>query len=75
MSEIITGAVTALTGLIVFLVIFIVVACITALPVMWLWDWLMPTLFGLHEITLVQAWGLALLCSCLFKGNSVKASS
>jgi hypothetical protein len=29
---------------------------VLAIPVMLLWDWLMPTIFGLKEITLMQAW-------------------
>jgi len=43
---------------------------ILALPVMWLWDWLMPTIFGLPEITLMQAWGLNFLSSLLFKSHT-----
>lgn len=43
---------------------------VLALPVMWLWDWLMPELFGLKQITLFQAWGLSLLCSLLFKSHT-----
>jgi len=38
-----------------------------ALPVMWLWNWLMPVIFGLGEITFFQALGLMILCSLLFK--------
>ena len=41
-----------------------------ALPVMLLWDWLMPTLFGLPELTWLQAWALLILCGLLFKGHS-----
>jgi hypothetical protein len=32
-----------------------------------LWDWLMPEIFGLKEITLFQAWGLNFLSAILFK--------
>lgn len=46
---------------------FVVVSAILSLPVMLLWDWLMPTLFGLKEITWFQAWGLMVLCAFLFK--------
>jgi hypothetical protein len=45
---------------------------IMALPTMWLWDWLMPHLFGLKEITLFQAWGLNFLCGLLFKSHNTK---
>ncbi len=41
--------------------------------VMLLWNWLMPTIFGLVEITYIQAWGLVLLAHILFKsGHSGK---
>ena len=34
---------------------------------MLLWNWLMPDLFGLKEITYWQGWGLVLLSHLLFK--------
>jgi len=36
--------------------------------VMALWNWLVPALFGLHEIGYWQAWGLLILCKILFGG-------
>ena len=36
--------------------------------VMLLWNWLMPTLFGLPAISFWQAVGLLLLCKILFGG-------
>ena len=50
--------------------LFILISLLMAAPVMWLWDWLMPTIFGLKEITLFQAWGLNFLCGLLFKSNT-----
>jgi hypothetical protein len=38
-------------------------------PVMWLWNWLMPTLFRLPQLSFWQAVGLLLLCHLLFKGH------
>ena len=35
--------------------------------VMWLWNWLMPDIFGLPELSYWQAWGLLILSSILFK--------
>ena len=52
--------------------LIILVSLVCALPVMWLWDWLMPTIFGLKVITLFQAWGLSALCGLLFKDNTSK---
>lgn len=37
-----------------------------AIPIMYLWNWLMPKLFNLTTITYWQAWGLSLLASLLF---------
>lgn len=36
--------------------------------VMWLWNWLMPVLFGLHAISFWQALGLVVLSKILFGG-------
>ena len=38
--------------------------------VMHLWNWLMPDIFGLPEVTYWQAWGLLLLSCILFKDFS-----
>jgi len=36
-----------------------------------LWNWLLPPLFGWHEITFWQAWGVLALCRILFGGLRV----
>jgi hypothetical protein len=36
--------------------------------VMLLWNWLLPPLFGVPELTLLQAFGLLVLCRMLFGG-------
>lgn len=46
------------------------VALITAFPIMWLWNWLMPTIFGLVTINFWQALGLSLLSGFLFSRTS-----
>lgn len=53
-----------------FLFLFVFVSVLYSVPVMFLWNWICPTLFGLPEITLFQSWGLIFLCSLLFKSNS-----
>lgn len=53
-----------------FAAFVIVLTFIFAFPVMWLWNWLMPVIFGLPTITLAQAWGLNTLCGFLFKSTS-----
>jgi hypothetical protein len=63
-----------ITGIVVVLLFAFVLALVASLPVMWLWDWLMPEIFGLQEITWLQALGLSLLCSLLFKSNAASKS-
>jgi hypothetical protein len=50
----------------------ILIAILLAFPVMWLWNWLMPVIFGLIRITVWQALGLNMLCGFLLKSNSNK---
>lgn len=52
---------------VIMLVLFI--AFLLTLPVMWLWNWLMPLIFGLIKINFWQAFGLNMLCGFLFKTN------
>lgn len=40
------------------------------LPVWLLWNWLMPLIFSLKTISFLEAVGLSILCSCLFKSTS-----
>jgi hypothetical protein len=42
-------------------------ALLFGLILMWLWNWLMPEIFGLPTIGFWQAWGLVLLSHILFK--------
>ena len=67
-SEIVGLAVLAILAALAF-------ALLGGVPVWLLWNWLVPTLFGLPPITLWQAIGLSLLSSVLFKSNSSSSSS
>lgn len=49
------------------LVIAAGLALLFGLILMWLWNWLMPEIFGLPMISFWQAWGLVLLSHILFK--------
>jgi hypothetical protein len=44
-----------------------IVIVILGYPVMLLWNWLIPEIFGLSEITFWQAIGLNILCTILFR--------
>ena len=50
-------------------VLFAGIAFLFGLFVMLLWNWLMPSIFGLGEITYWQGWGLVLLAHILFKSG------
>lgn len=54
--------------------IIVLVAIMLTFPVMWLWNWLMPMIFGLMELDFWQTLGLSLLCSFLFKSSSSSKS-
>lgn len=60
--------------LIVAAVIAAGVGIILAIPVMLLWNWLMPQIFGLMEIGIFQAWGLIVLAHLMFPSSSVSKS-
>ena len=58
-------------AILIIIALCLLFAVLTALPTMWLWNWLMPVIFGLGKITFWQAWGINMLCSILFKAKSV----
>ena len=60
----IAGAVVGVVGLIVGL------SALFALPVMWLWNYVVPYQFGLKEIDFLHAWALNLLCGFIFKSST-----
>ena len=69
MGKVIEGitAMFLIAGAVVGIVVFI--GALLTLPVYYLWNWLMPKLFGLPSITLLQALGLNLLAGFLFKSS------
>lgn len=70
------GKIYASAILAVLLVAFII-DLIFAAPLMWLWNALMPTIFGLTKISFWQAFGLEILAGILFgsRGASTKVKS
>ena len=34
--------------------------------IMWLWNWLMPMIFGLTTISYIEGFGISFLCGMLF---------
>ena len=56
-----------LTIFMVCLVSILFVVLILSWPFQLLWNWLMPMIFGLPKITLLQALGLLTLSNLMFK--------
>jgi len=61
----IIGAVALVAGL----------ALLMAFPTMWLWNWLMPDIFGLVEIDFWQALGLNVLSGILIRPTTTNSKS
>lgn len=60
-----------LSGILAIFGFILIITLFTVIPVWLLWNWLMPMIFGLPKLTILQAFGLDLLCNFLF-GNSFK---
>jgi len=59
-----------LEGILKIMAIISLVCLLLGLPLMLLWNWLMPVIFDLSEISFWQAVGLNLLASILFARTS-----
>lgn len=55
------------------LTVYTLISVVLAIPVLLLWNWLIPTIFGITKITLGQAWGISLLCGILFGQGSSRS--
>ena len=54
-------------------VVIVLLAILSAVPVWLLWNAVVPDIFGLPEISLMQGLALSILSSCLFK-NTLSSS-
>ena len=53
---------------IAFAIAFVLFILLGGVVVQWLWNWLLPEIFGIRQITFWQALGLLALCRILFGG-------
>lgn len=53
------------------LVVIIVFSLLIAFPIKWLWNGVMPDIFGLPEITFWKAYGMYLLFHLLLRGVTI----
>jgi hypothetical protein len=57
-------------------VIGVLISAVLSVPVWLLWNnALVGAIAGVNEITWLQAWGISILCSFLFKTNYTKSES
>ena len=56
-------------GLLMVILLLIMSVGLSWIPLYFLWNWLMPVVFGLPKISLLEALGLCLLAKILFPGN------
>lgn len=58
-----------------FKVLFLTVvfSLLLAFPTMWLWNWLMPAIFGLKTLTFWESLGMTFLCGMLFGKVNIKS--
>lgn len=75
MEIIIKAFIKALAYGLLFMALYSVLSLLGAIPTYFLWNWLMPTLFGVAKVTFWQAWGINFLASILLKSSSVKSDS
>lgn len=61
--------ITIVGAIVVTVAVLALIAVLLAFPVMWLWNWLMPAIFGLVKINFWKALGINLLCGLLFKSS------
>lgn len=61
-----------LIGILAVIIYIVILALVLALPIMLLWNWLMPDIFNLPTINLWQALGLSILSGCLFRDGKSK---
>jgi hypothetical protein len=55
----------------VALIVILVFSLLIAFPIKWLWNGVMPDVFGLPEITFWKAYGMYLLSHLLLRGVTI----
>ena len=59
----------AIEAFLIIVGLLLLSSILLAFPTMWLWNWLMPDIFGFMKIDLYQAMGINFLTNILFKSN------
>lgn len=64
---------TFIGALVLVVALIVGIGALMALPVMWLWNGVMPNLFAadvVRPINFWNAWGLLILCGLLFRSTT-----
>lgn len=69
MSKILTKTTEILAVALGTIVASLLLGLLLVLPIMWLWNWLVPELFNGPTITFWQSAGLFVLCNMLLKSS------
>ena len=70
MDEIIRKTTTAIGAVVMLCGLIMIGGLLVGFPIKWLWNWLLPDMFGIKAIGFWQAWGFAVLCGMLFKPSA-----
>lgn len=63
------------TNVALAIVYSLVVGLICSIPLMLVWNWIVPAIFGLTAINLIQAFGLSVLTELLFTPYSTSTGN
>ena len=74
MEKLMAGLAVGVLGAAVITFTMLVVGTLYAFPVMWIWNYMMPELFGLPFISFWQAFWGTFMCGLLFKGGNLQQS-
>lgn len=61
---------TLLAAIVLAIALAFVASVLIAFPVKWLWNWLLPEIFGLKPVSALQAWGLVFLLQLMLPGRN-----
>lgn len=70
LEKIVTGIGVGVLGILIIAILGLVLA----LPLYFLWNWLMPEIFGIKVITYWQAWGIYFFSGMLFRNSNFNFS-
>ncbi len=69
-----SGCLTLVITTLLILMVGFCLSAILAYPMMLLWNWLMPIIFGLPELTFLQSFGFMILLRLLIPTSNTKTN-